>query len=126
LAALPYGETCSCVHAELRDDVLVGPEAKVRGALAGLLNGEDRGDAFDVCDEVCSAAPNFAAQKRGANLYLVWINVVDWTTEPGSTEKARAAIPRAAAEWPEAEGDSQAEHHYFERWFRFHNLGVTP
>jgi hypothetical protein len=90
-----------------------------------LLNDEHQ-DAFAVCDEVCSAALSFSDQKRGANLYLVWTNFVDWTTEPGGTEKARATMPRAAAEWLEADGDADAERDYFERWFRFHNLGVTP
>jgi len=81
---------------------------------------------FDVCDDLCPAALSFSDQRRGTNPYLVWTNFADWTTEPGGTETVLVAIPRAAAEWLNAEGDPDAEQSYFDRGFRFHQLGVAP
>lgn len=82
-------------------------------------------DPWPLADEVvCSALA--LDTPRGYDLYLVWTNFYDQTTEPGGEQEAEAAMPSAAAEWLASEGDPDAERAYFAKWFAFHRLTVRP
>jgi hypothetical protein len=95
----------------------------IRMALGRIAEGA--ADPWPLVDEVVNAALALGTP-RGYDLYLVWTNFYDQTTESGGEQAAKGAMPLAATEWLESEGDDDAERAYLVKWFDYHGLRTQP